>query len=178
MAETRKYICSNCGQEHEEWPALAYSSPTPYHNLNDEDKQNITELTDDFCIIRHHDQTDLFIRCTLVQKVLDHCENLEYGLWVSLSEKSFQNYSENYKNENHVTKYFGWLCNDLPDYEFEESIPTTVFTKTGNSRPEIVPHQDFDHPFVKDYYDGISKQEADRRIIEMLRIVRQSSNDQ
>jgi hypothetical protein len=108
----------------------------------------------------------------LTQKVTDHCEDLEYGLWVSLSEKSFQDYSDNFKNENHETKYFGWLCSALPDYDFKESIPTTVFTRTGNHRPEIVPHQDFDHQFVKDYYNGITKIEPERRIKEMLKNVR------
>ncbi len=170
MINLEKYTCTCCGQEHEEWPALTYNSPDAYHNLTDEEKQNIGELKDDFCVIRHPDQIDRFIRCTLTQKVVDHCEDLEYGLWVSLSEKSFQDYSENFKNEHHVTNYFGWLCNDLRDYEFNESIPTTVFTRTGNDRPYIVPHQEFDHPFVNDYYAGITKQEAERRIMEMLRI--------
>jgi hypothetical protein len=172
MIGAQKYICSSCGQEHEEWPALAYISPTAYDNLTDDEKQNIGELTGDFCIIRYLDQTDRFIRCTLTQKVTDHCEDLEYGLWVSLSEKSFQDYSDNFKNENHETKYFGWLCSALPDCDFKESIPTTVFIRTGNHRPEIVPHQDFDHQFVKDYYNGITKIEAERRIKEMLKNVR------
>jgi hypothetical protein len=63
---------------------------------------------------------------------------------------------------------------DIPEYEFNASIPTTVFTRTGNQRPEIVPHKDFDHPFVKDYYDGISKHEAEKRIITMLNKVGQT----
>jgi hypothetical protein len=88
-----------------------------------------------------------------------------------LSDKSYEDYSDNFKNENHETKYFSWLCNDLPGYDFSENIPTTVFTRTGNQRPEIVPHEDFDHPFVKDYYNGITKKEAERRISEMLTIV-------
>ena len=172
MTEPIKYICSCCGKEHEEWPALVYISPTNYDTLSDEDKKNIGELDTDFCIITHSDQTDRFIRCTLTQKVIDHCEDLEYGLWVSLSDKSFQDYSDNFNNENHETKYFGWLSNDLPDYDFSEgSIPTTAYTRTGNSRPEIVPHQDFDHPFVNDYYNGITKIEAERRIREMLKII-------
>jgi hypothetical protein len=168
---TNKYTCSCCGKQHEDWPALAYTSPTNYNILSEEDKQNIGELNNDFCVIHHSDQTDRFIRCTLTQKVIDHCDDLEYGLWVSLSEKSFQDYSDNYKNEDHETKYFGWLSNDLPDYEFEESIPTTVYTRKGNQRPEIVPHEDFDHPFVRDYYNGITKTEAERRIKAMLKNV-------
>jgi hypothetical protein len=176
MIELIKHTCSNCGKEHTEWPALGYYSPANYHNLSEEDKQKIGTLTNDFCTITHPDQTDKFIRCTLTQKVIDHCQDLEYGLWVSLSDKSFQDYSDNYNNENHETKYFGWLSNDLPDYNFEESIPTTVFTRTGNQRPEIVPHEDFDHPFVTDYYNGITKEEAERRIQEMLRTIEERNN--
>lgn len=173
MAENIKYTCSCCGKVHEEWPALVYTSPENYNALPEEDKQAIGELDADFCIINHPDRVDRFIRCTMTQKVIDHCEDLEYGLWVSLSDKSYQDYSDNFKNENHQTIYFGWLCNDLPDYEFSESIPTTVFTRTGNHRPEIIPHKDFDHPFVKDYYNGITKAEAEKRINEMLRIIKE-----
>ena len=172
MTETFKYTCSCCGKEHQEWPALVYSSPTNYNRLSDVEKENIGKLDTDFCTITHPDQTDRFVRCTLTQKVIDHCEDLEYGLWVSLSDKSFQDYSDNFNNENHETTYFGWLCNDLPNYDFSEnSIPTTIFTRTGNNRPEIVPHQNFDHPFVNDYYNGISKAEAEKRLKEMLKTI-------
>jgi len=168
MTSPVKYICSHCGKEHENWPALAYSSPANYDELSTEDKETIADLNSDFCVITYPDQTDRFIRCTLNQRVIDHCQDLEYGLWVSLSEASFKDYSDNFNNENHVTQYFGWLSNALPDYEFDDSIPTTIFTKPGNNRPEIVPHDDFDHPFVRDYYNGITKIEAERRIREMM----------
>ena len=169
--DTVNYTCSICGKIHEEWPALAFDSPTNYNILSEEDKQKIAELTSDFCTIRHSEQVDRFIRCTLTQKVIDHCENLEYGLWVSLSEKSFQDYSDNYHNPDHQAKYFGWLCNNILGYNFDESIPTTVFTRSNDERPEIIPHKDFDHPFVHDYYNGISKAEAEERIKEMLKII-------
>jgi hypothetical protein len=168
MPEVFKYTCSQCGKEHNEWPALTFIAPLNYNTLSEEEKQNIGELTSDFCIIKHPEQTDRFIRCTLTQKVIDHCEDLSYGFWVSLSEKCFQDYAENYYNENHEASYFGWLNNRLSEYEFTESIPTSVITKNGNNRPEIIPHEDFDHPFVHDYYQGITKIEAESRIKAML----------
>lgn len=168
MTTQIKYTCSCCGKEYYEWPALTFNSPDNYNVLSQVAKDNIAEIDSDFCIIRHPEQTDRFIRCTLTQKVTDHCRDLEYGIWVSLSEKSFDNYTENYNNDSHETMYFGWLCNSIPGYEFKESIPTTVFTQTGNQRPNIVPHQDFDHPFVRDYYNGITIQEAERRVKAML----------
>ncbi|HTI60902.1 DUF2199 domain-containing protein [Mucilaginibacter sp.] len=168
MPKPIKYICSCCGKEHEEWPALTYKSPQNYDQLSDGEKKKIAELSDDFCIIYYAGQTGRFIRCTLTQKVTDHCEDLQYGLWVSLSEKSFQDYSDNFDNENHKAGYFGWLSNALPDYTFDESIPMDVFAQPGNQRPDIAPHTDFDHPFVHDYYNGITKAEAERRIRDMM----------
>lgn len=165
-----KFICDCCGQEHESWPAIAYSWPSPYNRLSEQEKEDIAVIGEDFCVIKYSDSdhTDRFIRVVLVQKVNDHCEDLEYGFWVSLSEKSFEDYLENGEAEDHEAQYFGWLCNYIPQYEFSNSVPTTVVTKKGNQRPEIFPHEDFDHPFVKDYYNGITKAEAEKRIREIL----------
>ncbi len=168
MFQSLKYICKCCGKEQETWPALTYSSPDAYNYLTQEEKDSIGELKSDFCMINYKDQIDKYVRCTLNQKVIDHCGTLEYGLWVSLSDKSFQDYSDNFNNENHQTQYFGWLSNNIPAYNFNKSIPTTVITRIGNHRPEIIPHFDFEHPFVHDYYNGISKKEAEKRINDML----------
>ncbi|KAF2508465.1 DUF2199 domain-containing protein [Flavobacterium zhairuonense] len=163
-----EFKCSQCGEIHEDWPALTFISPTPFHNLSDNEKKTIGNLSSDFCTIEYEDQTNRFIRVVLNQKVNDHPESLQYGFWVSLSEKSYDDYYNNFENENHETKYFGWLSNYLVDYDNSESIPTTVITKKGNDRPEIIPHDDFDHQFVRDYYNGISKEEAERRIHNMM----------
>jgi len=167
MMKLEKYTCTCCGQQHEDWPALGYSSPVFYDELPPELKEKC-ELDSDFCVMSLDDQTDYFIRCTLTQKVNDHCDDLEYGVWVSLSEASFTNYSDNYNNENHEARYFGWLSSNLQGYEDTLSIPTNVNTRTGGFRPEVVPHEDHDHPFVRDYFNGISKEEAERRINAMI----------
>ncbi len=167
--KSTEFKCAVCGQIHSDWPALAYSSPANYHNLSEKEKSEIGKLDTDFCEIHYADQIDRFIRVTLTQKVKDACETLEYGLWVSLSEKSYLDYKENYNNPNHENKYFGWLCSNVPEYGDTSSIPCDVITKSGNNRPEIFPHEDFDHPLVRDYYDGILKTEAENRINEMIK---------
>lgn len=169
MNDTIKYICDCCGKEHESWPAITYNAPNSYSNLSSEEKEEIAVIDQDFCVIKYaDDHIDRFIRVVFIQKVNDHCENLEYDFWVSLRETSFKDYLENFDNENHETQYFGWLSNYIPQYQFSNSIPTTVVTKSGNDRPEIFPHNDFDHPFVKDFYNGITKEEAEKRIREIL----------
>lgn len=158
------YTCPTCGQTHDSWPALVFRAPDSYAHLSTEEKEKFGFLNSDFCVIEYPDQTDRFIRVVMTQKVNDHCSNLEYGIWVSLSEKSFHDYNDNFDNPNHQAKYFGWLGNKLPDYTFKDYIPCHVLTRPNGQRPEIVPHSDFEHPFVQDYYAGISKAEAERRI--------------
>lgn len=163
-----KYICSKCGLEHEGRPSIAFDSPFHYDKLNDEDKKSLAKLSDDFCVIRHPDQTDRFIRAVLHQKVNDDCTTLDYGVWVSLSEKSYKDYLDNYDNENHQATYFGFLCNILTGYEDTLSIKSNVVLR-GKIRPEVIPHDDqMDSEFVRDYYNGIDKEEAEQRIKKVI----------
>lgn len=165
----KKIKCSECGKSHLELPALAFKSPANYSFLSENEKLEIGELEIDFCEILYEDQIDKFIRVNLNQKINDSCESLQYGLWVSLSDKSFSDYKSNYNNPNHIVQYFGWLCSNISEYDATLSIPCDVVTKIGNDRPEIFPHQDFEHTFVKDYYDGISEAEAKKRVQEMIK---------
>jgi hypothetical protein len=159
-----KFVCSCCGKEHDNWPALGYNSPTYYSDLSDEDKETLAELNSDVCIIRHSDQTDRFVRGVLEIPVHDSCQNLSYGIWVSLSENSFEDYVINLDNENREGGYFGWICNNLEGYKTTLSIPSDVYLEPNGLRPLIVPHQSHEHPLVDDYYNGISIAEAEKRI--------------
>ncbi|ASK30078.1 hypothetical protein CEY12_08110 [Chryseobacterium sp. T16E-39] len=162
-----KYICECCGKEMEDWPALAYKSPSSYMQLTKEELEN-AELSSDLCVIEHPEQTDRFIRTVLVQEVIESCQTLEYGVWVTLSEKSFNEYVENYDNKEFEAEYFGWLSNYLPDYDFSESIPTNVVVNNKIGRPFVYPHESFEHPFVEDFYNGLPIEEAERRINNLL----------
>ncbi|PZR23403.1 MAG: DUF2199 domain-containing protein [Flavobacterium psychrophilum] len=159
-----KFVCSCCGKEHSEWPSLGYNAPVYYSILSDDAKNEIAELSSDFCVIRHNDQTDRFIRVVLKMPVHGHCRDMEYGLWVSLSEKSFEDYQDNYNDKNREGGYFGWTSNNLEGYENTLSIPVDVYLQPNGFRPLIVPHQSHDHPLVYDYYNGIPLVEAEKRI--------------
>lgn len=175
MNNATTYICSVCGKEHLDWPAIAWDSPTQYDVLSAEDKERIGKLGSDICTIEHPDQTDRFIRCTLHQPVIEHSETLDYGVWVSLSDKSFNDYLEHY-SEDHETQFFGWLCVNIPPYDETLNVPTMVRTRSNGERPYVVPHEDHDHPFVRDFYEGISFAEATRRVHEVLDIVSSREN--
>ena len=161
--------CSICGEVHDEYPALTFAYPNSYYWLTEEQKNTYKiHIDTDFCTIEYPDRTDRFIRVLLKQKIIKSSRYLEYGLWVYLNEEDYEDYSSNFNNENHETVYFGWLSNALPDYQFEKSIAMDVKTKPGNERPEVYPQLDFSHPFVGDFYNGIAKEEAEKRIHKML----------
>lgn len=148
----------------ENWPAIGFSSPDNYEELTEEEKSSIAELTEDFCIIKYGDQIDRFIRGVLFQPIIGESEVLHYGVWVSLSEKSFNDYRAHFRDDQHEATYFGFLCNSLNGYDSTMNIPANVICSAEGNRPEIVPHQSVDHPFVKDYYSGISLSQAEERI--------------
>jgi hypothetical protein len=164
MLAMKKYTCTNCGKTHTELPALGFSSPHYYEILSETDKQEMAELKDDFCVIYHDDQTDYFIKGVLTIPVIDSCETLEYGIWVSLSEKSFEEYEQNYDIETNEPAYFGRICNEIEGYEESTLLlHANVQVRNGGIRPEIIPHK-ADHNLVKEWENGISVEEAMKRI--------------
>lgn len=168
--ENNEFKCSICNEVHEEWPALAFVSPFHYNQLSKDEKDESGFLNSDFCEITYKDQVDRFIRVVLYQEVNGYSEKLNYGLWVSLSKKSFEDYKENYDDPNQEAMYFGWMASWLPEYNDMTQIPMNVYCK-GDNRPEVIPHNDHDHPFVHDYLNGISKEEAEKRIHDMMRTI-------
>ncbi len=167
-----KFICSCCGIEQETYPALGYKVPLYYSCLSEEEKKDLAEITSDTCIVKETENTFYFIRGVLIQKVTDGCQNLEYGVWVSLSEKSFTDYLVNIDNVDHQATYFGWFNSLLPDYEIEEmeNLSTNVMTQGKGNRPtiEIQKEQTINSKFADDYHNGITEKEAIRRIEKAL----------
>lgn len=159
-----RYICSECGQEHNDWPAIAWSSPAHYDSLSDEDKTNKSTLSNNFCSIDHGTQSDWFIRCCLDQMVIGNEEPLQYGVWASLSEQSYEDYHAHFNDDSYETMYFGWLCTNIPEYGKTLTIPLNVIVRSNGQRPIVIPHQTHDHAFVRDYYAGITLEEAVKRI--------------
>lgn len=162
--KVQEFRCERCGEIHDGLPALGFDTPFQYAILNDQDKEEIAEISSDFCIIRHPEQTDRFIRAVMTIQINDACEDLDYGIWVSLSEKSFNNYEENFKKEAEEKTYFGRICNKILDYEESTlGLHVNVNTRNGGIRPEIIPHQS-EHQLVIDWENGISIKEAKKRI--------------
>ena len=161
----------------EAYPALAFIAPKPYADFfNGQPILNQTfpknkhgaqgKLAEDHCVITYPDQSDHFIRVTLTQKIVDDNQDLEYGLWVSVSAENYQKYIAGEWNQHTEDKtYGGYLCNSLPGYDLPTyGTPCAIVLKEPHQRPEIVPSPHHTSQFVLDYWAGIDKTEALKRI--------------
>lgn len=166
--KVKSFTCPKCGETHDKLAAIGFDEPHYYSILNEKDKKELAELTADFCTIRHADQTDRFIRTFLRMQINDTCEDLDYGVWVSVSEQTFNDYESEFENNPNGKTYFGMIANEIQD--FEEStlgIHVNIETRADGSRPEIVPHKS-EHQLIKEWEKGIKIEEAETRVDKLM----------
>ncbi|MES2238919.1 MAG: DUF2199 domain-containing protein [Bacteroidota bacterium] len=164
----KQFKCSTCGKIHEELPSIGFKTPFYYDILSEDDKNTIAEISDDFCVINHPEQTDRFIRTVLNLKTDNPSEDLVYEIWVSVSENNFNEYKSNFKNQTDKKIYFGTICNEIADYEESTvGLHVNVSTRIDELRPELIPHKS-EHRLVSEWENGITFHEANSRIEKIL----------
>ncbi|GAA1487354.1 DUF2199 domain-containing protein [Brachybacterium sacelli] len=169
------FDCAYCGEHHRDtdgsasspWPALAFRRPDPYLDLDTHARRFHARATDDLCVIDRDRGPDCYVRVTLSIPIRDEEITLEYGPWASVGEGSYLDYVEHYEDPDHREHYAGQLATAIPGYSHPFSVPVQVITR-GMQRPVIVPDSTFGHALVRDFYDGISRTEAELRIRSML----------
>jgi hypothetical protein len=162
-----RWTCRTCGEEHEGLPLdWAYDAPAQWDGgRTDEDW-----LTEDLCVWTD-DGGDpaYFVRGVLYIPIIETDETLRYGVWSSLSRKSFGRVIDMWNDLSRVKEppYFGWLANGIADYPDTLNLPVDVVTDDPELRPTIVPH-DGDHPLIRDHREGVPlervRELAERRL--------------
>jgi len=156
MAGIFAFTCNCCGNIHEGSPSFAYDAPYYYAQLSDEQKRTIAKIDSDRCTITHPEGTQHFIRCVLDIPIHGIEDPFTWGIWVSVSEKSFARYSGTCDETREGDGFFGWFANALPCYPSTLALPSNVNLQPGNQRPTVHLHQSHDHQLMRDQRDGIS----------------------
>jgi hypothetical protein len=158
MAGIFAFKCSCCGEIHEGSPSIGFRAPDQYITLSEEQKARMATLSSDFCTIAHEGETDRFIRAVLEVPIVGVEEPFLWGVWVSLSEKSFNRYRETYENPVAGEGFFGWVCNEIKLYPYSRPRASDVIVQSGRDRPKVVLHRadTEDDPLVIDQMHGIS----------------------
>lgn len=149
MAEFFSFTCSCCGKLHEGSPSFAYRAPDPYMQQPIETQEK-GKLDSDLCMYEDEDGPHFFIRTVLEIAIQGVQEPFTWGVWVSVSEKSFNHYVENYTKPSLAHGYFGYLCNSLPYYENTYALHADVKVQLDGQRPTLILH-DSDQCLVSDF---------------------------
>jgi len=154
MAGIFSFKCSTCGKVHEGSPSIGFRAPDPYLEQS-KAVQDAGKLGTDLCRYEDEDGEHLFIRACLEVPIHGVTDPFMWGVWVSLSRKSFDRYVETYDAPDTDDEYFGWLCNYLPYYPTTYALKTQVHPRAGGDRPYVVPEKT-GHPLSIDFHEGIS----------------------
>jgi hypothetical protein len=149
-----RWTCHRCGQEHEGVP-LDWSFDGPAYW--DGPRAEGDYLAEDACVWTDDDGgRAFFVRGFLEIAIEDSEETLGYGVWSSLSERSFERVLALWDDPARTSEppYFGWLSNSLPGYPETLNLPLDVVTADLAQRPDLRLHSG-DHPLVLEQERGI-----------------------
>ncbi|MEQ1617459.1 MAG: DUF2199 domain-containing protein [Terricaulis sp.] len=155
------FICSVCGGEHSELPALALFRPDHWLSFSPE-QQLEGELTSDWCMTP---DGHYFVRCSLLLPIDGAPDRtFAFGVWSSLSEDNFKHYvlAFNDKGQSKLGNMFGWLSNELPgDFAGSLHLKCQVWPQDDRQRP-LIELEPTDHPLARAQREGISFEYAQR----------------
>lgn len=108
------------------------------------------------CIIEADRQRHFFVRACLEVPIRGTGRVFTWGVWVSLSEKSFLEMAEHWEDPSRIGlgPYFGWLCTTIPEYPDTVFLKSKVHQRDVGLRP-VVELEETVHPLSVDQRDGI-----------------------
>lgn len=166
MAGIFSFTCSCCGKTHEGSPSFGFKYPEPWIGQPEEVKEK-GKVSDDLCHYEDEDGMHYFARVILEIPIHGVEEPFMWGVWVSLSQQSYEHYIETWDNPDKDRAYFGWFCSRLPYYKNTLSLATDVLHTGIGQRPHLHLHES-EHELYKDFINGISIEKA-QKIAEISR---------
>lgn len=136
-------------------PSLAHDAPLYYYGIPPEERDLRCELTSDTCIV---DDEFFFVRGTIEIPVEAMDETFGWGVWVSISEASFDELLSRWDDPQRTAlgPYFGWLSADFLVYPDSENLKTNVHVQPPGFRPKIE-LEPTDHPLAVEQREGITQ---------------------
>ncbi len=150
------YTCSCCGKVHDGLPDLSFERPGYAAEVPEEEMEVRVKINEDLCVV---DNEYYFIRGVLRIPVLDHEQDLGFGVWVSQKKENFETYLKNYDTPD-IGPFFGWLSN-----EFRFGGQPTINLKTmahfqGNGQRPLIELEQSEHALSVAQKNGISLDQA------------------
>lgn len=151
---TFRFHCAACGNFHEGMPSFGTDAPLNYYSVPAAERGQRCVLGTDHCVI---DGEDFFVRGCIELPVHGEADPFTWGVWVSLSQRSFKVWSECFDQDvrSHIGPFFGWLNAWLKPYPDTMNIKTRVHLRDNGIRP-FIELEPTDHPLAIEQRDGIT----------------------
>jgi hypothetical protein len=149
------WTCRCCGQEFNTLPlSFAPLLPDPWLAVPEMERGARGELSSDLCVI---DGKEFLVRVCLEIPILGRDDPFVWGVWVSVSEASFDSIVELWDIDirQHERPFFGWLCTEISIYPQTFGLKTNVHLRNGGNRP-FIELEPTDHPLAIEQRTGIS----------------------
>lgn len=163
------FRCASCGKLHDlSEVSFGADEPFPWLVVTDEERAR-SELTPDICVLDSTEGRDFFVRACLQIPIKSSDRTFTWGVWVSLSEKSFVEMRDRWDDPERtgLGPYFGWFCTKLPEYPNTLSLKTHVHQRAVGLRP-LVELEPTDHPLAVHQREGIEPAELQAMITRLL----------
>lgn len=160
------FVCRHCGIVHESLP-LSFGADVPLYveGIPAAERPNRVSLSTDQCVI---DGEHYFVRGCLEVPIAGRSDVFAWGVWVSLSDRSFRRVTELWNKSGRESEppFFGWLSTRLPGYPDTLNLKTMMHLRPVGVRP-FIDLEPTEHPLSLEQQRGISAERA-RQIAESL----------
>lgn len=158
-----RFQCAQCDEWHESEPSIGFELPEYLLGIPKAERDARAWWSEDLCVI---DNQYFYVRACMEVPIVGATEPFLWGIWVSLSEQSFADYTAGLESGDVGGPYFSWLGNILPGYPSPVGLKSQTFPQPGNDRP-LVRLEVSDHPLSQDFHNGMAEERA-RAIFEMI----------
>ncbi|KQU75339.1 hypothetical protein ASC75_18490 [Aminobacter sp. DSM 101952] len=141
---------------------MMFGEPVDWDSLDDATRA-ASNLDDDFCEVRYSTgEVDRFIRCLLPLPVPNLSTEFRLGVWMSLSERSWDIYREGFVSGAYAEEgCFGYLMHDVPGFPSSLFLNADVWFQPERLRPRVALHETH-HPLYMAQCVGISPSQVKR----------------
>lgn len=154
--KTVEYTCGCCGKVHMGLPdAYVYQKPDNWCAIGSVRKA-VSHISSDFCRIYDYPASEYYLRCVLRFPIKDSDDSFEFGVWMSVSKRSYKIYRKAFQSEDYEEDgCFGYLLHNLPEFPSTWALHCNVDFQKGGKRP-IVTLQESDHPLFDAQENGLT----------------------
>lgn len=151
---TFTFECTSCGQLHEGMPTFGAKAPLSYYEISEIERAERCDLGSDDCVI---DGKYFFVRGCLEIPVQGQNDPFIWGVWVSLSQESFDEWIKHFgeAKRSHIAPFFGWVNTWLKPYPDTMNLKTNVHLRNDGIRP-FIELEPTDHPLAIEQREGIT----------------------